>query len=295
MAVPRSLTKPKHAGTEKPASFAGRCFGADAAGCPIRHTSRHAKRSERTAAETLPRVIGWNPSMRRRIGQAIGMREVLLCGFSTVRLISCRMSQSSCGRAMRSWVLISTIPSRARLTFLRICGRTGMKIYFVLYDLLPILLPQAFPPGFATLHARWVSVLSKYADGVVCISRFVADEFAKWLNANGAPRGRPLQIGWFHLGSDVKNSVSTYGLPEHAEETLGSFAARPSFLMVGTIEPRKGHAQTLGAFEWLWQSGHELNLIIVGKQGWMVETFCPKATQSSRVGQTPVLVGSHQR
>ena len=43
--------------------------------------------------------------------------------------------------------------------------------------------------------------------------------------------------------------------------------------MVGTIEPRKGHAQTLDAFESLWQSGHEVNLIIVGKQGWMVEKF----------------------
>ena len=87
----------------------------------------------------------------------------------------------------------------------------------------------------------------------MCISRLVADEFTEWLNANGAPRPRPLQIGWFHLGSDVKNSAPTYGLPEQAEKTLGSFAARPSFLMVGTIEPRKGRAQTLDAFEWLWQ------------------------------------------
>ena len=164
-----------------------------------------------------------------------------------------------------------SIPSQA--DFFADMRRTGMKIYFVLYDLLPILLPDAFPSGFATLHARWASVLSKYADGVVCISRSVADEFGKWLNANAASRPRPLQIGWFHLGSDVKNSAPTYGLPEQAEEALGSFAARPSFLMVGTIEPRKGHAQTLEAFEWLWQWGHEVNLIIVGKQGWMVERF----------------------
>jgi glycosyltransferase involved in cell wall biosynthesis len=176
-----------------------------------------------------------------------------------------------------------TIPSQT--DFFADMRRTGMKIYFVLYDLLPILLPQAFPPGFATLHARWVSVLSKYADGVVCISRFVADEFARWLNANGAPRRRPLQIGWFHLGSDVRNSVFTYGLPEHAEETLGSFAARPSFLMVGTIEPRKGHAQTLEAFECLWQSGHELNLIIVGKQGWMVESFVQRLRNHPELGK----------
>jgi glycosyltransferase involved in cell wall biosynthesis len=163
--------------------------------------------------------------------------------------------------------------------------RTGIKIYFVFYDLLPILLPQAFPFGFATLHASWVSVLNKHADGVVCISRTVADEFVGWLNANGAPRRRPLQIGWFHLGSDVENSAPTYGLPEQAEETLVSFAARPSFLVVGTIEPRKGHAQTLEAFEWLWRSGHEVNLIIVGKQGWMVETFAQRLRNHPELGK----------
>ena len=163
--------------------------------------------------------------------------------------------------------------------------RTGVKIYFVLYDLLPILLPEAFPFGFATLHASWVSILNKHADGVVCISRTVADEFARWLNANGAPRRRPLQIGWFHLGSDVENSAPTYGLPEQAEETLVLFATRPSFLMVGTIEPRKGHTQTLDAFEWLWQSGHEVNLIIVGKQGWMVEPFVRRLHNHPELGK----------
>jgi glycosyltransferase involved in cell wall biosynthesis len=176
-----------------------------------------------------------------------------------------------------------TIPTQ--VDFFANMRRTGMKIYFVLYDLLPILLPQAFPSGFATLHTSWVSVLSNHADGVVCISRTVANELAGWLNANGAPRGRPLQIGWFHLGSDLQNSAPTYGLPEQAEETLVAFAARPSFLMVGTIEPRKGHTQTLEAFERLWQSGHEVNLIIVGKQGWLVETFVQRLHNHPELGK----------
>jgi len=43
--------------------------------------------------------------------------------------------------------------------------------------------------------------------------------------------------------------------------------------MVGTLEPRKGHVQVLEAFEQLWQAGHGVNLVIVGKQGWGVESF----------------------
>ena len=43
--------------------------------------------------------------------------------------------------------------------------------------------------------------------------------------------------------------------------------------MVGTIEPRKEHAQTLAAFEQLWEEGVNANLIIVGQQGWLVDAF----------------------
>jgi len=52
---------------------------------------------------------------------------------------------------------------------------------------------------------------------------------------------------------------------------MAEIAARPSFLSVSTIEPRKGYAQLLTAFEQLWRGGADANLVIVGKQGWNVE------------------------
>src|SRR5262249_369150 len=58
----------------------------------------------------------------------------------------------------------------------------GIKAYFIVYDLLPILMPQCFPEADATQHASWISMLSKHADGVACISRSVANELVKWLN-----------------------------------------------------------------------------------------------------------------
>jgi glycosyltransferase involved in cell wall biosynthesis len=46
-------------------------------------------------------------------------------------------------------------------------------------------------------------------------------------------------------------------------------AARPAFLMVGTLEPRKAHVQALAAFDLLWQGGADVTLVIVGKEGWL--------------------------
>lgn len=146
--------------------------------------------------------------------------------------------------------------------------RRGVAINFTVYDLLPILRPDVFPPGTADLHARWLSVVSSFADNLICISRSVADEVACWLSANQIERERPLQIKWFHLGSDIERSVATKGQPNDAQTTLATLKSRPSFLMVGTIEPRKGHALALKAFEQLWQEGKGVNLVIVGAEGW---------------------------
>ena len=60
--------------------------------------------------------------------------------------------------------------------------------------------------------------------------------------------------------------------------------------MVGTIEPRKGHSQSLDAFELLWSKGAPQRLVIVGKPGWMTEAPDCADSQPSRAGQTPALV-----
>ena len=52
--------------------------------------------------------------------------------------------------------------------------------------------------------------------------------------------------------------------------------------MVGTVEPRKGHAQALAAFEKLWGQGLEANLVIVGKQGWKMEVIGRSPASSLR-------------
>ncbi|WP_210545475.1 glycosyltransferase family 1 protein [Rhodoferax sp. PAMC 29310] len=148
----------------------------------------------------------------------------------------------------------------------------GVKVFFGVHDLLPIWMPQYFPGGTEENHTRWLGRLAR-ADGVVCVSRSVADEVAQWLNLEGPKRLRPLKLGWFHLGADLAGSVPTKGLPEDALRMVAALSKCPNFLMVGTIEPRKGHMQTLAAFEQLWNSGVKVNLVVVGRHGWHMEAF----------------------
>ncbi|WP_051690741.1 glycosyltransferase [Acidithiobacillus thiooxidans] len=143
----------------------------------------------------------------------------------------------------------------------------GVRVYFVVYDLLPVLMAEAFPEGAKQGHHRWLQTITRM-DGVLCISQSVADELYDWLQVFGDKRESPFSVYWFHLGADVDKSNPSFGLPIDAAQTLHSMTARPSFLMVGTIEPRKGYLQTLHAFDLLWAQGVDCNLVIVGKEGW---------------------------
>lgn len=143
----------------------------------------------------------------------------------------------------------------------------GIAVTFVVYDLLPVLMPEVFPSGSKEGHQQWLKTITQM-DAALCISRSVADELHDWLQVFGEKRKQPFSVDWFHLGADVDNSNPTRGLPSDAPQTLRSLTDRPSFLIVGTIEPRKGVLQTLHAFDLLWEQGVECNLVIVGKEGW---------------------------
>lgn len=155
----------------------------------------------------------------------------------------------------------------AQETFYRHLRNIGVQVFYMVHDLLPILLPHAFPEGTDGNHIKWLEILAQN-DGVVCVSRTVADELTDWLKGINQKRFRPFKIGWSHHGADVDGSVPSLGLPLDAAQTLNTLAQRPTFLMVGTIEPRKGHLQTIDAFSSLWQKEMDVNLAIVGYEGW---------------------------
>lgn len=167
--------------------------------------------------------------------------------------------------------------------YLDMLHRDGIKIYFLVFDLLPVLLPHMFPAGTSEEHANWLKAIARY-DGGICISKAVADELSTWVNKYCPKMPRPFNISHFHLGADIKNSAPSYGIPGEAHILLEALHIRPSFLMVGTIEPRKGHAQVMAAFDQLWTEGIEANLIIIGKQGWDVEELIAQLQNRKETG-----------
>lgn len=145
----------------------------------------------------------------------------------------------------------------------------GVRIVSLVHDLLPILMPEVFPPGTFEGFANWLKSILNF-DGIICVSKKTSMDLIRWQYDVGIQfkNSRILKIDWFHLGADLLNSSPSRGLPENAQITLQQLKNRPSFLMVGTIEPRKGYLQTIEAFSQLWHENIDVNLVIVGKEGW---------------------------
>ncbi|HEY4147043.1 glycosyltransferase family 1 protein [Pinirhizobacter sp.] len=158
----------------------------------------------------------------------------------------------------------------------------GVEVIFVVYDVLPLLRPDCFDPAGLPMFRSWYESIARIADGLICISRTVADELVAWLDQGHPERSRPLKIGWFHLGADLVANDSSIHAPS---ELPAPMQGRPTFLMVGTIEPRKGHAQALSAFELLWADGVEVNLVIIGKAGWHMDETIDRLRGHAEAGR----------
>lgn len=148
--------------------------------------------------------------------------------------------------------------------------RQGVQVQFLVHDLLCVRMSQYFPAGSKQAFADWLSVVVEN-DGAVCVSETTANDLAQWIEEHYPERYHQFAINWSRNGADRNFATQSRELPNAETSLLAYLGERPTFLMVGTLEPRKGHEDILFAFEQLWAAGKDVNLVIVGKQGWMVE------------------------
>ncbi len=146
----------------------------------------------------------------------------------------------------------------------------GVRVFSLVYDLLPIKLPHAFPSDIEPLHANWLDAVAQL-DGAICISRAVADDLFDWCESSASARTGTFEIHWFHLGSDCESLAPRFEYRKSADLVIQAVESMTSVLMVGTLEPRKQYHQALAAFEHMWEAGHEILLVIVGSPGWLAE------------------------
>ncbi len=146
---------------------------------------------------------------------------------------------------------------------------SSIKFQAVLYDVIPIFHPEFFKgSGLTSSFSNYLSYVLKF-DKIFAISNVVAEQ-AKLLN-----RAISLERPDWEMKETLVESIN---LPPGLEpiNSLGSHSfdkKDPLFIMVGTIEPRKNHAQFLNALIILKQLGVSAKGLLIGINGWDNETI----------------------
>lgn len=167
--------------------------------------------------------------------------------------------------------------------------RRGVKIVFLVHDLLPIKFPQYFPEGADEVHACYVEAVLRFSDLVLTNSQATAEDLLSFAKERGLLR-EELKVKVLPLGADFSKVPHKEPSPEE-EAFLSKLHSQKFFLMVGTLEPRKGHALVLSALERLWEEGREVALVIVGKEGWMVEDLMKRIKGHPELGKRLFYLG----
>ena len=150
------------------------------------------------------------------------------------------------------------------------------------HDLIPELYPHACHEVTVSRYDAWFRHMLLHSDGVLAVSRTVAEELEAFVIARGLPHRPGLKIGWFHNGSDI---VAKSDGDVREKICVAIEGDAPVFLCVGTLEPRKGHRIVLRALDRLWNDGVEAKLIIVGRRGWYDEALVRDILAHSEFGR----------
>ncbi len=156
----------------------------------------------------------------------------------------------------------------------------GIESHGIVYDLFPIQYPELFDSKlFVELFTGWHNMLMQQASSVVCISKTTADVVAAYYEKKKFHRDEPLRLYYFHMGADIAGGT------QEAREEIRSFVRRKTtFLMVGTVEPRKGHAVAVEAFRKLLVNA-DAQLLVLGHNGWKNEEFIRSLKGDERLSQ----------
>ncbi|MCX7284499.1 MAG: glycosyltransferase family 1 protein [Novosphingobium sp.] len=126
----------------------------------------------------------------------------------------------------------------------------------MIHDLIPIEYPEYARPTGAALHRRRMDTVAACADAVIVNSAATGRSFQPWI----ASSGRSIATHVALLGTEP--------LPPAADTPP---PARPYFVCLGTIEPRKNHLALLN----LWRTFAETlpaaqipRLVVIGRRGW---------------------------
>lgn len=138
--------------------------------------------------------------------------------------------------------------------FRRWCGHANVRPVYLVHDLIPITHPEFCRAGEPAKHRDRMRTVLTTASAVVGNSRVTIDDLADFAGREHLRMPRHV-VAW--LGTDVRPAPM-------------ATPARPTFVVLGTIEGRKNHEMLLRVWHRLIRDlgSQAPRLLIIGQRGW---------------------------
>lgn len=143
----------------------------------------------------------------------------------------------------------------------------GARVVFFVQDIIPLTHPQFCHPVHIERFREWFGQVIQIADFLIYSSHFTQQSIADYLDQR--PSARLPTSAVVYLGHDF-GALPTGGI-RHGKLLRTLTKSSASFLCVGTLEPRKNLGILIDAFEALWNDGHDVSLIFIGRAGWLCD------------------------
>ena len=160
----------------------------------------------------------------------------------------------------------------------------GVSVQFIVYDILPLTHREYFSPGVYQHFFNWVETISLF-EKLLCISDTTRGEIERFLQVFFPERLDDIELHSFLLGNEITDEDASKGEPKNAEKIRGLMKLNQLYLTVGTLEPRKGHEETLKVFDLLWSRGDKVAIVFVGKKGWEIDELVRKIKNHRMFGR----------
>lgn len=157
----------------------------------------------------------------------------------------------------------------------------GAEVVFVIHDILPITMPTHYQYPWRRHFDERLSASFGLVGHYYCISRHTLAE----VSAHAAWQGREVRASVAYNGFDPQPPAPPANPADEPRGEVGAVLDRAPWLMVGTLEPKKGHADAIAAFTQMWERGYQRPLLLLGRHGWMSEPIIDSIKTSPWLGQ----------
>lgn len=148
---------------------------------------------------------------------------------------------------------------QCRLMALR---RSGVKIVTLFHDIIPMILPFSYGPGFSEVYKSWFIETLAASDLTFSNSENTRNDIIGYAKSHNL---HCPEVHVVRLGDEIPTSGDS-PMARIVKET-----DKPYILSVGTLEYRKNHILLLNAYRYMLDTlGYRPpRLLIVGKKGWL--------------------------